>query len=74
VFDRRLLRVFKELRPRNNPDAQVTPDEDESVLLSKKCGIAQSHLSDMENDKRSIGKIPAQKLSKALGCDYKRFL
>ena len=44
------------------------------VELSEKCGIAQSHLSDMERGKRSIGKISAQKLGKALGCNYKRFL
>jgi predicted transcriptional regulator len=44
------------------------------VELSEMCGIAQSHLSDMENGKRNIGKISAQKLGKALNCNYKRFL
>jgi rRNA processing protein Krr1/Pno1 len=42
--------------------------------LSEKCGIAQSHLSDMETGKRNIGKISAQKLGKALNCNYRRFL
>lgn len=42
--------------------------------LSKLTDIAVPHLSAMENDKRSIGKITAQKLAKALKCDYKRFL
>jgi DNA-binding Xre family transcriptional regulator len=44
------------------------------VELSKKSGIAQSHLSDIENDKRGVGKITAQKLGDALDCNYKRFL
>ncbi len=42
--------------------------------LSEKTGIAESHLSAMENDKRGIGKISAQKLGKALKCEYRRFL
>ena len=42
--------------------------------LSKSTDIAESHLSAMENDKRGIGKITAQKLGKALKCDYRRFL
>jgi hypothetical protein len=28
----------------------------------------------MENDKHGIGKISAQKLGKALKCEYRRFL
>ena len=44
------------------------------VEVSEKSGIAQSHLSDMENGKRNIGKISAKKLGKALNCSYKRFL
>ncbi len=42
--------------------------------LSGKTGIAESHLSAMENDKRGIGKVTAQKLGKALKCEYRRFL
>lgn len=42
--------------------------------LSAKTGIAESHLSAMENGKRGIGKVSAQKLGKALKCDYRRFL
>ena len=42
--------------------------------LSKKTGIAVSHLSAMENDKRGIGKKTATKLGDALKCNYKRFL
>ena len=44
------------------------------VQLSEKSGIAESHLSAMECGKRSIGKISAQKLGKALNCNYHRFL
>lgn len=42
--------------------------------LSARTGIAESHLSAMENNKRGIGKITAQKLGKALKCEYRRFL
>lgn len=42
--------------------------------LSEKTGIAVSHLSAMENGKRNIGKATAQKLGKALKCEYRRFL
>jgi len=42
--------------------------------LAKKTGIAESHLSAMENNKRNIGKVTAQKSGKALKCDYRRFL
>ncbi len=42
--------------------------------LSEKAGIAESHLSAMENAKRGIGKVSAQKLGKALKCEYRRFL
>lgn len=42
--------------------------------LAEKSGIALAHISAMEHDKRAIGKISAQRLGKALSCDYKRFL
>jgi len=42
--------------------------------LSEKTGIAKSNLSQMENDKRSIGIKTAKTIAKALKCDYKRFL
>ena len=44
------------------------------AALSEKTGIAESHLSAMEHDKRGIGKITAVKLGDALRCDYHRFL
>ncbi len=42
--------------------------------LSEKTGIAESHLSAMENRKRGVGKLSAMRLGKALGKDYRRFL
>lgn len=42
--------------------------------LAEKSGIAKSHLSEMENNKRPIGLITAKKLAAALGCDFHRFL
>jgi hypothetical protein len=42
--------------------------------VSDKTGIAVSHLSAMENGSRGIGRISAQKLGKALKCEYRHFL
>jgi DNA-binding Xre family transcriptional regulator len=42
--------------------------------LAEMTGIAKSHLSAMEHDKRSIGVATAKKLGSALKCDYRRFL
>ncbi len=42
--------------------------------LSELTGIPQRHLSEMENNKRSIGKERAKLLAAALNADYRRFL
>jgi DNA-binding XRE family transcriptional regulator len=42
--------------------------------LAELTGIAQHHISEMENGKRSIGKETAKKLAKALNIDYRVFL
>lgn len=42
--------------------------------LSKLTGIAQGHISEMENGKRSIGKKRAKILAKALKVGYRIFL
>lgn len=42
--------------------------------LSEKSGIPQRHISEMENNKRSIGKERAKVLAKALNVDYRVFL
>lgn len=42
--------------------------------LATKLGMPQSHISDMENGRRTIGKKMAQRLSKVLKVGYKIFL
>lgn len=42
--------------------------------LAELTGIAQHHISEMENGKRPIGKETARKLSAALNIDYRVFL
>ncbi len=44
------------------------------VQLAKKAGMLQHHLSEMEHNKRPIGKAAAQKLAKVLKCDYHKLL
>jgi DNA-binding XRE family transcriptional regulator len=42
--------------------------------LAELTGIAQHHISEMENGKRPIGKETAKKLATALNMDYRVFL
>ncbi|HJV35397.1 helix-turn-helix transcriptional regulator [Geomonas sp.] len=42
--------------------------------LAELTGIAQHHISEMENGKRPIGKEVAKKLANALNIDYRAFL
>ncbi|OGQ06775.1 MAG: hypothetical protein A3G32_05775 [Deltaproteobacteria bacterium RIFCSPLOWO2_12_FULL_40_28] len=42
--------------------------------LAKKTGIRQSHISEMERNKRTIGLQVAKKLAKALNCNYRRLV
>ncbi len=42
--------------------------------LAEQAGIRQHHLSEMENNKRTIGKTIARKLAQILDCDYRRLL
>ncbi len=44
------------------------------VELADKTGIRQHHLSEMENNKRVLGKANAKKLAKVLDCDYQKLL
>jgi len=44
------------------------------LMLSKKSAIKQSHLSEMECNKRPIGVKVAKKLAQVLKCDYRRLL
>lgn len=49
-------------------NAGITLDE-----LSKQSGISKTHLSEMENNTRSIEMNDAKKLAEILHCDYNRF-
>ena len=42
--------------------------------LAAKIDTQQHHLSEMEHNKRPIGKAMARKLASILDCDYRRFL
>ncbi|MFQ5469924.1 MAG: helix-turn-helix transcriptional regulator [Gammaproteobacteria bacterium] len=42
--------------------------------LADKTGIRQHHLSEMENNKRVLGKVNAKKLAKVIDCDYQKLL
>ena len=42
--------------------------------LADQTGIRQHHLSEMENNKRTMGKAMARKLAQILDCDYRRLL
>ena len=42
--------------------------------LAKKTDIRQHHLSEMENNKRVLGKANAKKLASVLQCDYRKLL
>ena len=43
------------------------------AALAKKINVRQHHISEMENNKRSIGKELAKKLAAVLSCDYRKF-
>lgn len=42
--------------------------------LARQIGVSRHYISEMENNKRSIGRELAKKLSKVLNIDYKIFL
>jgi len=42
--------------------------------LADKTSIRQHHLSEMENNKRVLGKASAKKLAAILDCDYRKLL
>ncbi len=42
--------------------------------LSDQTGIRQHHLSEMEHNKRVLGKANAKKLANILACDYRKLL
>jgi DNA-binding XRE family transcriptional regulator len=42
--------------------------------LAGQTGIRQHHLSEIENNKRALGKANAKKLAGRLACDYQKLL
>ncbi|MEE8060157.1 MAG: helix-turn-helix transcriptional regulator [Pseudomonadales bacterium] len=44
------------------------------VGLAEQSGIRQHHLSEMENNKRALGKNTAKKMAEILDCDYRKLL
>ena len=44
------------------------------AALAGKSGLRQHHLSEMENNKRVLGKAGAKKLAEILVCDYRKLL
>lgn len=42
--------------------------------LAEQTGLRQHHLSEMENNKRVLGKANAKKLAEVLDCDYRKLL
>lgn len=42
--------------------------------IAIKTGIRQHHISEIENNKRVLGKANAKKLAKVLDCDFRRLL
>lgn len=44
------------------------------AALADQAGMRQHHLSEMEHNKRPIGKVLARKLAKLLSCDYRNLM
>jgi len=42
--------------------------------VADKLGISQNHISEMENGKRTIGKVMALRFAKLFNADYRKFL
>ncbi|MBI2993516.1 MAG: helix-turn-helix transcriptional regulator [Gammaproteobacteria bacterium] len=42
--------------------------------LARKGGMLQHHISEMEHNRRPIGKTLARKVARILNCDYRRLL
>ncbi len=42
--------------------------------LASKAGILRHHVSEMEHNRRPMGKVLARKLAKLLNCEYQRLL
>lgn len=60
------------------PGYFLRPDRLRAALtqarLAARAGVRQHHLSQMEHNKRPIGKASARKLARLLHCDHKKLL
>lgn len=69
---------WKEVYPDFNPSIALRGARKRENLtqqaLAKLVGINQTHISEMENRKRPIGKEMARRLAVVLGVDYRVFL
>lgn len=69
-----LEELFPDLHPGSAIRGLRYREELTQAQLAKKIGVKRHHISEMENDKRPIGKEMAKRLAKALNTDYKVFL
>ena len=64
--------------PEQSPGARLraarSKEDVSQDWLSEQTGVPQRHISEMENDKRAIGKANAQKFGKALNISYQLLL
>lgn len=69
---------FEEAFPDHHPGRNIVGYRRRECLtqkeLSQATGIPQPHISEMENNRRPIGKKNAKKLAKVLNADYRMFL
>ena len=66
--------LFAEHTPANMLIGARCKENITQMQLSELTGIPRRHISDMENERRSIGKQNAQKLGKVLNINYRLFL
>ncbi|MGA7562432.1 MAG: helix-turn-helix transcriptional regulator [Desulfobaccales bacterium] len=70
--------AFPEYDPKSLPGVVLAGARGKAGItqreLSRRAGIPQRHISEMERSKRPIGKEMAKKLGKALAIDYRVFL
>lgn len=77
-FEENRLYSFEEVFPAHHPGKCIRGARYREAItqtqLANMIGVRRSHLSEMENGKRTIGKEMAKQLGKALNVGYKVFL
>ncbi len=66
--------TFPEPSPGTRLRAARSKEGKSQAWLAERAGVPQRHISEMENDKRPIGKANAQKFGETLNISYKVFL